>query len=351
MLHQWPDIAASIHTLGSDVGYVVTQLEEAPSTGQLHYQGYLEVNKKITLVGLKRNIAAGLLVHQFDPDRIHLEAARGSQKQVFMKCIPAHSQNREYCTKAEGRQAGPWQAGKAMSPGRRTDLEALASSVIEKGLTTTIEENPADYIKYSHGLQALNQAVSRKRARERLNRECEVVLLIGRAGAGKTRYVFDKEGPDLYDQEPGSTWFDGYDGQEAVLLDDFAGAASGWRLDYLLRFLDRYRLRLPVKGNFTYLEAKRVYVTTNIHPFNWFGWKNRWEQYSALMRRFTKCIVFEGHVAVELTSRTYIEQVVCWPHGPMPGTYLGDFKMDTSSHDLPTGDPGPDPDWIVERLQ
>lgn len=317
--------------------YAVCQVEQAPTTGMYHYQGYVELERKQRLRGTKNAMRAAFEGYGYDVERVHLEPARGTAEQ-----------NKTYCTK-EPRVAGPWESGVPIKQGQRTDLNEIANSIINKGLAATIEEMPAAYIQYGSGMRLLNQTVSRKRARDRLFRDVKVILVIGQAGCGKTRFVFDKEGPDLYDQEPGSTWFDGYDDQEAVLLDDFGGSSSGWRLDYLLRFLDRYRLRLPVKGSFTYLNAKRVYVTTNVHPFNWYGWKGRWEQYSALMRRFHETWVFEDELPVLLTRDAYINQVVCWPYGPIPGSKLGNYTVEASTHEMPGGEPPSIPNWIVEQ--
>jgi len=51
-----------------------------------------------------------------------------------------------------------------------------------------------------------------------------VTLLYGPSGCGKTRLAREEE--DLWFTPLGDPgWFDGYDGQEAVLLDDFAGTA------------------------------------------------------------------------------------------------------------------------------
>lgn len=76
------DAGALMELLSDDPlckGYVY-QLEEAPETGQLHYQGYFEYKNPVRLAHLRGFCPQG-----------HFELARGTRQQ----CI-------EYCTKASG---------------------------------------------------------------------------------------------------------------------------------------------------------------------------------------------------------------------------------------------------------
>jgi len=81
--------------------------------------------------------------------------------------------------------------------------------------------------------------------------------------------VFE-EHPDCYFVTPTSTgqlWFDGYDGQDVVIFDDFYG---GLPLPYMLRLLDGYPMRLPIKGGHTYAKWTKVYLTSNVPPTEWY---------------------------------------------------------------------------------
>lgn len=160
--------------------------------------------------------------------------------------------------------------------------------------------------------------------------DVSVELLIGNPGVGKTRYVVDTiPEAQLYHHEPGDAWFDGYSGQPYVLMDDFVGAASGMRLDKCLRFLDRYRVRLPVKGSFTYLVSKTVYLTSNIHPYAWYKWTGRELQYLALKRRIMKVWIFEEDGTIVLLSDENRDRFFGndFSSLPIPGTEFGSWKM------------------------
>lgn len=72
----------------------------------------------------------------------------------------------------------------------------------------------------------------------------------------------------LLDQPGGNNlWFDGYDGQSVLIIDDF----SGWiKYRFLLRLLDGYQVRLEVKGSHTWAAWTEVYITSNVPPEGWY---------------------------------------------------------------------------------
>ena len=73
-----------------------------------------------------------------------------------------------------------------------------------------------------------------------------------------------------------------------------SGSSSKTRLDTVLRLLDRYIERVPIKGSHSWWTPKRVYVTTNIHPWDWYEWAGREAQYPALQRRFTQLQLWDS---------------------------------------------------------
>lgn len=127
-----------------------------------------------------------------------------------------------------------------------------------------------------------------------------VEVFYGEPGTGKTEraYAFD---PGLYSVEApnsdgGALWFDGYDGQSTLLLDDFEG---GMNPRFLLRLLDRYPLSVQVKGASVALKTNRIILTSNIPPDRWYAPGDRGVGVSfdaALMRRI--------HRITLCTSRT-----------------------------------------------
>ena len=88
--------------------------------------------------------------------------------------------------------------------------------------------------------------------------------------------------------EPKGKWWDGYEGQDVVVIDEF----YGWfEWDYLLRLTDRYPLILEgkaISGGFQFT-SKIIIFTSNKH---WNNWYPNIQDRSPLERRF-ECIWFK----------------------------------------------------------
>lgn len=234
------------------VKYAVWQLEQGKK-GTEHFQGYVEFQNA---VGMKRvRTAVG--------QNPHVEIRRGTRDQA-----------REYAMKEDTRIEGPWEHGERTQQGQRTDLEALARCIKEQGLDAAIEEAPEKYIRYHHGMHKLAEFYARRSSRfselddSRADSPLRVYVLHGQAGSGKTRIAYEAF-PDLYKlcHDSEQLWWDGYMGEETLLIDDF----YGWiKYAFLLNVLDRYPLRLPIKGGFTYAKWNTVIITSNTEPTAWY---------------------------------------------------------------------------------
>lgn len=181
-------------------------------------------------------------------------------------------QAREYCRKPDTRVAGPWEFGDFGSSrqGRRSDLHQVAERIVGDRpgrLADLALEFPCEYIKYSNGIGRLHFIQLQRNVVP--FREVSVSVFYGPPGTGKTRRVMAIVGADYFFLDPDDrAWYDGYDGQANLVLDDFCG----WiRLHQLLRILDGYPLRIPVKGGFTWAAWTNVYITSNYHPEQWYN--------------------------------------------------------------------------------
>lgn len=168
--------------------------------------------------------------------------------------------------------------------GARTDLDELHNSLqAGKSLQDISNEHFVPFLKYQRGICAhkfLNES--------HRSWVTEVHVYWGATGTGKTRKVYD-ENTDVWVHAEGS-WFDGYEGNENVLFDDFHGGV--FKLPYLLKLLDRYPMRVPIKGGFVQWKPKKVFITSNIDPAMWFMSANK-EHVLALNRRFTEVLEFQ----------------------------------------------------------
>lgn len=240
------------------VGYIIIGLEGADDTP--HLQIYVEFNVRTTFAQAKRLLS----------DRIHIEA----------RCSSA-TKAAEYCKK----EGDFYEYGKIskVTSGARSDLDALFTD-LRAGMTINeiSVEHFGAFMRYNRSIVSfMNINAS---PRDFLS---EVVCLWGKTGVGKTRSVWDfHDKNDIY-VHPGGRWFDGYTGQTVALFDDFGG--SEFKLSYLLKLLDRYPMRVPIKGSFAEWRPRTIYLTSNHAPCEWYP-NAKPNHVEALMRRISRCV-------------------------------------------------------------
>ncbi|AUM61940.1 Rep [uncultured virus] len=159
--------------------------------------------------------------------------------------------------------------------GARNDLKEIATTIATKGLSTAITERPDVYIKYPRGMEKLDAFYNEKKR----DFKPTVYWLYGPSGTGKTRYVYEHE-TDLWISGSNLKWWDGYKGQEAVLIDDFRETDCDFKT--MIRLLDRYPFRVENKGGTREIYSKRMYITTPYSPKRTF---NTTEELYQLTRR------------------------------------------------------------------
>lgn len=219
--------------------------EEIGAEGTRHLQGYVQFTNPVGLQGARRFSL-----------RAHFERARGTP----LQCI-------EYCSKPESAVPGTfWETGtRPTGQGARSDLAAVVAAV-KSGASNAqvVEDFGEQFVKFHRGLQTLRYVISAKR-----DFKTTVKWWHGSTGSGKSRAAFD-ENPDAYWKDPCNKWWDGYDGEECVVIDDY-------RRDFctfsaLLRLFDRYPLRLESKGGTISFLARTLIITTPKSPtMTWEG--------------------------------------------------------------------------------
>ena len=103
----------------------------------------------------------------------------------------------------------------------------------------------------------------------------------GRTGTGKSRLAWEEAGLEAYAKDPRTKWWDGYMGQTHVVIDEFRGTID---IVHLLRWLDRYPVRVENKGGSVSLSATRFWFTSNLDPRLWYPDVDA-ETVAALVRR------------------------------------------------------------------
>ncbi len=262
----------------SGVRYAVYQRELCPTSGRLHYQGYIEFGSPVRITGAVHTAGTGA----------HCERRLGTRDQA-----------REYCMQASKRLAateptevGEWQSG---GQGRRTDiadaLNIVRSNPTPAGVEALYDNHGPIMVKYARGMA---NAVTHYQSRIPRTDPPSVFVHYGPTGTGKTYTVYDRHGMSDVWRAPVSTtstmWFDGYMGQKVALFDDFDGIHPN--ITVMLQVLDRYPVQVPVKGSHAFFNPTTIYITTNI-PFDEWYPDAKDAHRLALKRRITECIHFE----------------------------------------------------------
>lgn len=112
-----------------------------------------------------------------------------------------------------------------------------------------------------------------------MERQCYVFW--GRTGTGKSRRAWAEAGMEAYCKDPRTKFWCGYQGERSVVIDEFRG---GIDVAHLLRWLDRYPVRVEVKGSSRPLAAESIWITSNLDPRLWYPEIDS-ETLNALLRR------------------------------------------------------------------
>lgn len=262
--------------------YLVFQLEMGES-GTPHFQGYIEFNRATRGTVLQRVM-----------DGVHLEVRQGTREQA-----------RDYCKKEEGRLEGPWEFGQWSEggTGARNDLAQLKQAIDSGASRLEVwEEHFKSAIKYHRGMEIYRQLKYRPR-----DWEMQVELFYGDTGTGKSRRARE-ENPVAYWNQ-GSKWFDLYDGEEVIVLDEFLGWLP---FNFLLRLCDRYPLLIESKGGQLQCQARKIVITSNKRPEHWYSSEKVAPHLPAFWRRLSKLVWFqEGKPALEFSGTDLKEKFDC----------------------------------------
>lgn len=95
----------------------------------------------------------------------------------------------------------------------------------------------------------------------------EVNVFWGDTGTGKSRTAWEQAGLNAYPKDPNTKFWDGYNGQDHVVIDEFRGRID---ISHMLRWLDRYPVTVEIKGSATVLKASKIWITSNLNPRDWY---------------------------------------------------------------------------------
>lgn len=114
-----------------------------------------------------------------------------------------------------------------------------------------------------------------------------VKIFWGITGSGKSHKAFHEAGEIFYAKPSTNKWWDGYRGQENVVIDEFNGDIN---IIHLLKWFDKWPCLVETKGGTVPLLATKFWLTSNLHPCNW--WEKVSDAHMEALKRRVEIIEF-----------------------------------------------------------
>lgn len=117
-------------------------------------------------------------------------------------------------------------------------------------------------VKYCKNLEFIHSQFSRKRKLDDVETPCNL-WLYGPTGCGKSRYA--RSLTEVFYLKMCNKWWDGYDGQDTVIIEDF-DVVHSVLCHHMKIWGDRYPFPVEVKGGTRMIRPHRIIVTSNYAP-------------------------------------------------------------------------------------
>lgn len=246
------------------------QLERGRS-GNLHIQGLIVFENAKTLRAVAR-------IPYFE--RAHLEPMHGTFAQAIT-----------YVTKQDTRVFPPFSIGDAPRQGVRTDIEDVTGRLLEGeriyDVGTTHPSTVSRCLPYCKFMRSEFLSLVARRnsgwlhsedAQRLMFTQRRVILIYGDAGTGKSLCVYNSKlntSGRVFDLSigsgsKGSLWFDGYDSEDVLWIEDFSGRSRDISYRLFLRLLDVYPVRVQTKFGMILICPLLVIITSNLHHYAWY---------------------------------------------------------------------------------
>lgn len=230
-----------VRLAGLECRYIVFGRETCPTTGRRHLQGYVEFENAKTQSAVKRLLGS---------ERFHVEPRRGSQEQAIDYCKKDGDFVERGVPAADAAAGGQlekdrWQ--RARDAAKRGDFEAIDDEL---------------YIRYQASFKRIRMDAVQQRTV--LDGDLLNEWFVGPSGSGKSRTA-RLENPNFFDKDPMTRWWDGYNGEDVVLIDDFDKFQKAQGGD-IKRWSDRYSFQAPVKGGYLTIRPLKFVITSQYLP-------------------------------------------------------------------------------------
>lgn len=275
-----PKCIYDVQALPEGLQYIYVGGEETcPDTGNKH--------KHVYAYGLKRGFRLGGWTRIFGT-QCHVEQARGT-----------HDEAINYCKKeAEGYEFGERPMENGVQKGRHVIVQLMEEGERPMKIARVHGNLTETVARYNNFWEKMWMEIQTEKMNKEGFKPKQVFILQGATGTGKTRQVYEQYGfENVYRAVCNSgKWFDGYNGQPAVVFDECSAGAI-MPVTQWLTITDGYPLSVPVKGGFVPFRPESIYFTTNTDYRIW--WSDICQEHlAAVKRRVTEIRVFKADGSV-----------------------------------------------------
>lgn len=208
------------------------QLERGNDTGYEHWQVVVSFKRAVRLAAVKSLFGQSC----------HAEPTRSQAANEYVLKDDTHIPGTRFDL-----------GTKPFNRNSKTDWES-AKQLAKQG---KLDDCPPDvFIKYYRTLKEI--------ARDHMIKPVDLpstcgIWIYGPPGVGKSHYARQHYGPDIF-FKPQNKWWDGYQHEKSVLIDDF----DSKQLGHLLKiWSDKYSFVAETKGNSIHIRPDRIIITSN----------------------------------------------------------------------------------------
>jgi len=265
--------------------------KEVGDSGTPHLQGYAECKSQIHWDTFTK--------HCHD---MNIEKRMGTAQQAADYCKKGeqpHAEWQQMNTKGPnyGLNADVFEEGECSQQGRRNDIETCTEMINEgRTMKEVAGDNPSAFVKFHRGLQAYKTMMTAPRSGKP-----EVIVRFGPTGSGKSLLAHHETNDAFVWKPQMGAWWDGYDGETHVIMEEFRGQLA---FEVMLDLLDRYECKVQVKGGMAAFVATKIVLCSPVPPWEWYprNAANTRDNLSQLQRRITK--IFEHRESEALKAET-----------------------------------------------
>lgn len=245
----WQEILDRMFTEGA-IKYMVFG-EEVGEQGTKHLQGHIDFVNARTVAGVQKSLVSRDI-------KMWIQQAKST----------SHARhNRDYCKK-DG-EFVEW--GEAPQQGKRNDLLEYMEDIKKNPSKTKLQrmiEFPMVMAKYPHFCEEFKLLSAKYDTLDWKDGDAPNLYIWGPPGVGKSRRAREEYGESLYFKMC-NKWWDGYDGEENVLIEDLEPEHKclSWHIKI---WTDRYPFGAEIKRYTVKMRPKRIIITSNFSLYEIF---------------------------------------------------------------------------------